>query len=145
MDTGIINSFLVSIVEKRMELGRLAYNDLHYDELEEELHALEDDFTAKFGSDLEQTFQRIHLEYCPNTEVNSPIAYLPKQYIKPARYENGTSVYEAADNRQGLVIDSQVFTDARLVLLPNPVRLELSTGLDTKKEVVWRLDALTSP
>jgi hypothetical protein len=44
MNTKALNKDLVALVEKKMLLSRLSYADANYDDLEEELHDLEDEF-----------------------------------------------------------------------------------------------------
>jgi hypothetical protein len=48
---------LTEIVEKRNHLAGMDYNHKDYDELEEELHDLEDDFNENYEATLE-----VHLE-----------------------------------------------------------------------------------
>jgi hypothetical protein len=136
----VINRDLVNITEKRMELSRLTYADRDYDEIEEELHQLEDDFVAHFGKVLEPVLQTIHHQYCPQTEVMSPIAYLAKNYIKVGKYNNGSAMYDLADNQQGLIIDSERYDTAHLVILPNPVRIILTTNSENAREEVWKME-----
>ncbi|MCU0446632.1 MAG: hypothetical protein MUE85_17130 [Microscillaceae bacterium] len=136
----VINRDLVNITEKRMELGRLMYADQDYDVVEEELHQLEDDFVAHFGKYLEPVLQAIHTQYCPHTEVMSPIAYLAKNYIKTGKYENGSAIYDLADFRQGLIVDSERYEIAHLVIVPNPVRIILTAQAGEVCQEVWRLD-----
>lgn len=134
-----INNTLIDIVERRMELSRLAYSDLHYDAMEEELHEVQDDFSIDYGEDFEKVFRPLHQKYCPDTPVLSPISYLAKRYIKTGAYDNGTPVYDVADYEQGLVFDSPAYGSASLVLLPNPVRIVLTAAQGPVKETVWTL------
>ena len=45
------------IAEKRNELNGLTYNDSNYDDIEDDLHDLEDDFNEEFGTFLEDVLQ----------------------------------------------------------------------------------------
>lgn len=139
MDKEELNSLLVSIAEKKMELGRLRYADQDYDDLEEELHQMEDEFIEQFGKDMEATFSQIHQSHSPETEVLSPLSYLAKSYHKIGKYEDGTAMYDIPNLQQGLVIDSPRFNPAYLVLLPNPVRILLTAPKEGIKEEVWVL------
>ena len=123
MEIDDLNSILVGIVEKRMELGRLNYSDQSYDDIEEELHNLEDEFVDSFGNELEEVFQVIHQKHCPETDVLSPIAYLSKSYHKVGKHPNGTAQYDIPDLKQGVVIDSDEYDQAYLVMIPNPIRV----------------------
>lgn len=139
MNTSELNALLVTLVEKRMELGRLDYADKSYDIIEEELHHLEDVFVEQFGKEIEAVLAGLHKKYCPETEVLSPIAYLAKNYIKTGKYDNGTAIYDLADGKQGLIVDSREYEDVHLVILPNPVRILLTAQDGKVKEEVWKL------
>lgn len=145
MEIEDLNSILVSIVERRMELGRLSYSDKNYDDLEEELHNIEDEFVDNFGKQMENVFHEIHQKYCPDTDVLSPIAYLAKNYHKVGKFTNGTAQYDIPDLKQGVVIDSDEYEQAYLVLIPNPVRVLLTVPKNALKEEVWNIQQENTP
>ena len=116
MDFKALDQALVNIVKKREELGKIDYNNPKYDDLEEELHDLEDDFQEEYGDFLEQALQQVHDEYCPDNDVLMPIGYI------------GQGVPVEVDKLPG--------KDTRLVLAASPVRIILSVGKD-KQQVVW--------
>ena len=76
MDFNALDQALVNIVNKREELSKINYNNPKYDDLEEELHDLEDDFQEEYGDFLEQALQQVHDEYCPDNDVLMPIGYI---------------------------------------------------------------------
>ena len=116
MDFKALDQALVNIVKKREELGKIDYNNPKYDDLEEELHDLEDDFQEEYGDFLEQALQQVHDEYCPDNDVLMPIGCI------------GQGVPVEVDKLPG--------KDTRLVLAASPVRIILSVGKD-KQQVVW--------
>jgi hypothetical protein len=116
MDVKALDKAIQEIVKKREELGKLDYNNPKYDDLEEQLHDLEDDFQEAYGDYLEEALQDVHDKFCPDNDVLMPIAYL------------GKGVPVEADKYPG--------KDTKLVLMPNPVRVLLLIGKD-KEEVVW--------
>src|SRR5688572_23563723 len=116
MDVKALDQALVNIVNKREELSKLNYNNPKYDDLEEELHDLEDDFQEEYGDFLESALQQVHDEYCPDNDVLMPIGYL------------GQGVPVEVDKLPG--------KDTRLILAPNPTRIILSVNKD-KQQVVW--------
>jgi hypothetical protein len=116
MNVKELDSELQEIERKKAELSKLNYNDPKYDELEEELHDLEDDFQDKHGDSLEQVLQKIHDEHCPDNDVLMPIAYLGK----------GVPVE----------VDKYPGKDTRLVLVTSPLRIILSVGKE-KQDTVW--------
>jgi len=129
-----LNLDLVELVEKRIQLAELKYDDNQYDEIEEELHNLEDDFLKKYDDYLEDVFLDIHDEFCPETEVLSPIAYLAKNYV---RKENKT--YDTLED-QGVWVEIEEMPEkeAHLVLLPNPLRIVLSSG--SFRKPIWKAE-----
>lgn len=132
MDVKALDKALQEIIKNRMELSKLDYNNPKYDDLEEKLHDLEDNFQDTFGEELENALQEIHDEYCPDSDVLVPIAYIAKQYSV-----NGKNEYTVA-NTEGVFVEMDDYPgkDTRLVILPNPVRILLNIGNDVQK-VVW--------
>ncbi len=116
MDVKALDRALLEIVRKREELSQVNYNDPTYDNLEEQLHDLEDDFQDEYGEYLEGALQHVHDEYCPDNDVLMPIAYL------------GQGIPVEVDKLPG--------KDTRLTLVPGPTRLILSVNKD-KQQVVW--------
>ncbi len=134
MDIGAIDQALVEIVEKKNTLSHLNYNDKNYDQIEEELHDLEDDFVEKYGDYLEEILADVHDELCPDNDILLPIAYLANKYT--TKEENGIVTYHAADG--GVLVDVDEYPDklTRLVLVPKPIRLMLQIG-NKQEEQVW--------
>jgi hypothetical protein len=116
MDIKALDKALQDILSKRAELSKIDYNNPKYDDLEEQLHDLEDDFQDEYGDYLEEALQDIHDEICPDNDVLMPIAYL------------GKGVYVEVEKYAG--------KETNLILEPNPPRIILSIGKD-KKEVLW--------
>ena len=116
MDIKALDAALQEIVKKRDELSKINYNNPAYDDLEEQLHDLEDDFQDNFGEYLEEALQGVHDEFCPDNDVLMPIAYL------------GQGIIVEVDKLPG--------KDTRLILEPSPVRIKLTVGKD-KQQIVW--------
>lgn len=138
MDRKALDKALVSIIEKKLELGKLNYNDENYDVVEEELHDLEDEFLDKFGDELEEMLEEVHESVCPENDVLLPTAYLAKQYVKKGQNPDGSASYDI-NGKEGVWVDAEEYTgkDTRLVILPNPARLVLN--IDGKeKKVLWQ-------
>lgn len=129
MNTENLNKSLITIIEKKQALGKLSYNDERYDDIEEELHDLEDEFNEEFGPYLEDVLEDVHAKICPDTDVLLPTAYLP----------NNLEGESGSDQKEGVWVDYDEFPgkESRLVLVPNPVRLILSVGKNIRKEV-WK-------
>ena len=129
-----VNKALVIIVELRMRLDALTYDSPDYDNLEEELHELEDDFLEKYGDYLEDALIDVHDEYCPDTDVLLPIAYLAKKYIKK------DTTFDVLDDGQGVWVeleDEFEHLEGHIVIIPSPLRIVLFTSKNEKK-IVWR-------
>ncbi len=116
MDIKALDAALQAIETKRDQLGKLDYNNPQYDDLEEQLHDLEDDFQDNYGEYLEDALQKVHEEICPDSEVLLPIAYV------------GKGVFVEVDKYPG--------KDTKLILASNPTRILFKVGKE-KQEVVW--------
>lgn len=116
MDIKALDKALQEIVAKRTELEKIDYNNPKYDDIEEQLHDMEDAFQVKYGEYMEEALQDIHDELCPDNDVLMPIAYL------------GKGIFVETDKYAG--------KDTKLVLETNPPRIVLTIGKD-KQEVVW--------
>jgi len=132
-----LDQALVKLVEKKNMLSQLNYNDTNYDQIEEELHDLEDDFIDEYGDYLDDVLADVHDELCPDNDVLLPIAYLANKYVK--KEDNGQVSYHAADG--GVLVDVDEYPDklTRLVLVPKPTRLVLQIGKN-HEEQVWKAE-----
>ena len=116
MDIQALDKALQKIVDTKKELEKLDYNNPKYDDLEEKLHDLEDEFQDEYGDYLETEIEKVQDQYAPYNDVLLPIAYLG----------------------EGITIDMKKLPgrDTRLVLLTNPTRLVIRLGKD-QQETVW--------
>jgi hypothetical protein len=137
MDLKKLNKDLEAIVLKKNELNAITYDNKNYDDIEEELHDMEDDFIEAFGDELEEVLDQIHVKIDADNDVLLPIAYVGTYYDILGKNADGSTKYEAAED-QGVIVTSTKLKGAevRLVFVPNPVRLVLSTA-KAKKVVVW--------
>lgn len=137
MDIIALDKALRALVEKKNELAQLDYNDPRYDEAEEELHDMEDDFQREFGEYIEDALHVVHDDIAPDNDVLLPIAYLADKYEKVGEKADGSPLYDT-DMKQGVLVDVDDYPGkaARLVLIPNPTRLVLMVA-GVGKEQVW--------
>jgi hypothetical protein len=132
MDIKELDKAIQEIAIRRNALKKIDYNNPKYDDLEEELHDLEDSLHVKFGEYLEDVLQDVHDKYCPDTDVLYPIAYLAKSYII-----NDKNEYSVATSEGVFVeVDSIPGKDTKLVIVPNPIRVILNVGKD-QQQIVW--------
>lgn len=138
MDIAKLNEDLLNLVEKKQELSGLTYSDEQYDDVEEDLHDMEDNLVENFGDFLEDAFHQVHDEYCPDDDVLLPTAYLAKQYV--FKEEEGSLTVDAAPG-EGVMVMCDDFPGkaCRLVLLPNPTRIVLNIGR-SEQNVVWTVN-----
>lgn len=131
-----LNDLLAALVEKKIFLATLDYNDERYDAAEDSYHDLEDTLTEEYGDLLEDALADVHDEHCPDTDVLHPTAYLAKSYLKSET--EGPAVQYDIPYGEGVPVDSEDYPkhDVRLVLLPNPTRIILSIK-GVGKKVVW--------
>jgi hypothetical protein len=136
MDLEALDQSLVSIIKKKNELQQLGYQDPRYDDVEEELHQLEDQLMEQHGKEMEKVIQDVHDKICPDTDVLMPIAYLAKSYVS-AVDEKGKETYDV-DLKEGVPVILDEYPDhlTRMVLLPNPPRLIVQVNRK-KRFLVW--------
>jgi hypothetical protein len=115
---------LTEIVEKKNQLSAMDYSDEKYDDLEEAIHDLEDDFNENYEAVLEKEFEKIYAKLKSDTDILLPTAYIANQYKPVLPDANGVVTYEVS-GREGVPIESDQFDrqDVRLVLVPNPARI----------------------
>lgn len=137
MDLKQLNKELEAIVLKKNELNALTYDHKDYDDIEEELHDLEDDFVDAYGEELEALLDEVHLKIDADSDVLLPIAYIGSYYKPVAKNSDGSHQFEVAEG-QGVLVECSKYkgADTRLIFLPNPLRLVLVNGKD-KKIVIW--------
>jgi len=132
MDIKALDKALQEIANRRMELQKIDYNNPKYDELEEQLHDLEDSLQDNYGEYLETVLQEVHDKYSPDTDVLYPIAYLAKSYQVTDKNEYSVAETEGVFTE----IDGQPSPNTKLVILPNPPRIVLNGGKE-KQKVLW--------
>ncbi|MGI4886864.1 MAG: hypothetical protein ACRYFR_18050 [Janthinobacterium lividum] len=127
MKTEDLNRALVALIEKKAELHTLTYDDARYDEVEEALHDLEDDFNDEYGDYLEEALDKVHGDLKSDTDVLLPTAYLP------------SDPRAAPSPKEGVWVDSEKYPgkEARITLVPNPVRIMLTVGKQVQQEL-WK-------
>jgi hypothetical protein len=132
MDTEALNQAIAALIAKKAELNQLTYNDDRYDDVEEELHDMEDDFNEQFGSYLEEVLEEVHKTIAPESDVLLPTAYLPNRLDV-----NTKEAKTKSPERDGVWVEAEEFPgkEARLILMANPTRLVLAVGKNTEKEV----------
>ena len=138
MNVDKLNADFAAIADKINELDDLDYSDERYDDLEEALHDLEDEFLEEFGQELEEAIALVHDEFCPDNDVLLPTAYFAKNYIRLQKDHKGRHSYDV-EYGEGVPVEVDDFPDqeVRLVLVPGPTRLLVTVG-DTAKQVAWR-------
>ena len=136
MDLEALDQSLIAIIKKKNELHQIGYQDPLYDQVEEELHQLEDELMQKHGKEMEQVIQEVHDKLCPDTDVLLPIAYLANSYV-PTRDEKGVETFDV-DLKEGVPVILDEYPDhlTRMVLLPKPPRLIVQVNRK-KRFLVW--------
>ncbi len=124
-----LNRTLVTLIEKKQSLHDMAYDDARYDEVEEALHDLEDDFNEAYGTYLEAALDKVHTDLSSDTDVLLPTAYLP------------SSTGGTPSPKEGVWVDSEKYPgkEARITLIPNPLRIMLTVGKAVQQEL-WKAE-----
>ncbi len=138
MDFDKLDRSLTQIVELRNKLSKITYADLDYDEIEEELHDLEDTLNEEFGDELEAKLEEIYAKLASDNDVLLPSAYLANKYVPMLPDARGVISYEV-QGQEGVPIESEHFDgqDVRVVLVPNPVRFVMVINGKSLKDL-WR-------
>lgn len=138
MDVDKLNEDFSLIADKINELDEMNYSDERYDDFEEQLHDMEDEFLEEFGQDLEEAIAEVHDEFCPDNDVLLPVAYFAKNYIRNQKDHKGRYSYDI-DYGEGVPVTVDDFPDqeVKIVLVPGPTRLIVTVG-ETAKQVAWR-------
>ncbi|GGZ15054.1 hypothetical protein GCM10007049_03870 [Echinicola pacifica] len=138
MDLNKLDKDLTAIVEKRIELSKLTYADAEYDDIEEELHDLEDDFNEEFGDELEGELEKIYDKLDSDTDILLASAYLANKYVPMLPDAKGIVSYEVK-GKEGVPIESEQFDgqDVRIILIPNPTRFVMQINGTMMKDL-WR-------
>ena len=133
-----IDHELTEIVQQRNQLSALEYSDENYDDLEEQLHDLEDDFNENYEEILAPELEKIYAKLKSDSDVLLPTAYLANFYKEMLPDAKGSITYEVTGN-QGVPIESDQLgkVDLRIVLVPNPVRFVLLINGKQLKEL-WK-------
>lgn len=133
-----IDQELTEIVQQRIQLSVLEYSDENYDDLEEQLHDLEDDFNENYEEVLAPQLEKIYTKLKSDTDVLLPTAYLANTYHEMLPDAKGSITYEVS-GEQGVPIESDQLgkVDLRIVLIPNPIRFVLLVNGKQLKEL-WK-------
>lgn len=122
---------LLALAKKKNELAALDYADTRYDEVEEELHDLEDEFQEEYGDYLEEVLQSVHDDLCPDNDVLMPIAYVANRYVSA---EDGS--WLPAEGGVPVEVDKIPGKGTKLALAPLPTRIVLILSAK-KQQDVW--------
>lgn len=133
-----IDQELTEIVQQRNLLSALEYSDANYDDLEEQLHDLEDDFNENYEENLAPELEKIYAKLKSDSDVLLPTAYLANHYQEMLPDAKGSITYEVS-GKQGVPIESDELgkVDLRIVLVPNPIRFVLLINGKQLKEL-WK-------
>ena len=133
-----IDQELTEIVQQRNQLSALEYSDENYDDLEEQLHDLEDDFNENYEEILAPELEKIYAKLKSDSDVLLPTAYLANYYQEMLPDAKGSITYEV-NGDQGVPIESDQLgkVDLRIVLIPNPTRFVLLINGKQLKEL-WK-------
>lgn len=138
MEKSALSKALEAIALKKNELAKLDYSDAKYDEIEDALHDLEDDFHEEFGEVLEDALHDIHDDLCPDSDVLLPVSYTAVEYIEEGKNDEGDIMYKVTrDDGVFVEVDDYEGKETKLVLVPNPTRFWLTINGNFVEEV-WR-------
>lgn len=132
LDIKALDTALEDIIKKRTKLYSMSFDSKGYDDLEDELMDLEDDFSENYGDFVEDGIAEVYEQFGLDDEVLSAVSYIGRHYSITADNQYGISA------KQGLPIDTPDEPDAdlKIILLPKPVRIFAVMG--GKAQEAWR-------
>ncbi len=130
MKTEQINQLLEKIVLTKNNL-QSSTSEQEKKTITKQLDKLESEFDSNYKEEMHEILLDVHDELCPDNDVQKASDYIAKQYIK-----KGKKYF--VDGSQGLLVhmDDYPHQETKLVLLPNPLRVELNID-EFNKEEVW--------
>lgn len=136
MNTKALELAIAQIMDKRMQLGILVPEAPDYYRCKQELHTLEQHFQHEHGKQVKEILLDVYDELTPDTPINEPLDYIAKTASAVRTGPEG-KIYEV-DATQGaaVYVDDYPHKPTRLVLLPNPLRVQLNVDA-RQQEVVW--------
>ncbi|MDW7692294.1 hypothetical protein R9C00_13860 [Flammeovirgaceae bacterium SG7u.111] len=134
-----IDKGLIAIIEKKNFLNQLGYDDETYDQVEDELHDLEDEFVEDYGYELEKVLKEVHDEFCPDTDLLSPLSYIAQEYRHVGQNEIGPTFDVSHDQGVFVEVDNYEQKPTKLVILPNPLRIILNIDQSTRRKL-WSVN-----
>ena len=137
MDVLGLNRMLTDIVRLKNKLASMSYNDEAYDDIEDELHDLEDELNGEFGEYLEDTLMDIHDDLGSDSEILLPTAYLAEEYISNGKDEVGDTLFSVPVGSGIHIETDKDGLQQQLLLLPTPARFAVYTNGRFEK-VVWK-------
>jgi len=108
MDFDKLDKELSQIVELRIRLSEITYADAEYDEIEEQLHDLEDTLNEEYSNELEEKLEEIYATLSSDNDVLLPSAYLANKYIPMQPDARGVVTYDV-QGMEGVPIESEQF------------------------------------
>ncbi|WP_020527373.1 hypothetical protein [Flexithrix dorotheae] len=139
MKTREIDKGLIEIIEIKNQLNGIVYHDQKYDEIEDHLHEIEDNFLEKHGFELERILKKVHVAICPDVDLLSPLSYIAHEYKKVGENETGPIYDIKHDQGVYVEVDSYQKKPTKLVIVPNPLRVILNIDGHTREEV-WSVN-----
>ena len=137
MITPELEKALIGICDQRNELSKSSYSDPKYDDLEDQLHDMEDDFLEEYGPQLEEILMDVHDEYAPDIDVLSPLSYIAKNYQVTGSNDLGNEYEVTNDQGVFVEIDDYLGKPTKFVIVPNPFRIILNIDRNNR-EVIWK-------
>ncbi|UZR94033.1 hypothetical protein [Chondrinema litorale] len=108
-------------------------------ELKENLRKLENNFQLEHGENLKNILEEVYDDLSPDAELEAPLNYLANKYEVAGENEHGTTFKVNHDEGVLIVVDEYGDKPAKLVIIPNPLRLILNIE-DNSQEEVWSLN-----
>ncbi len=124
---------LQRLVEVKSQAASFKENNGEFKSIQKMFERMSRHFQEKYNLSMQDILFDIYDEYCPDDEIEPLKNYLAEHY---QANENGFDV--PLDEGVLVHVDDFEFTEARLVLLPDPARIVLQHAGSSHREVLWQ-------
>lgn len=138
IDTSAIDKAIGDLIAQRLQIT--ATKDVERQTVEnQKLQQLEQAFTTNYGEQLRSILEEVYDDLCPDDEVQAPLNYLAKHYEVVNQNSKG-NMYDVS-HQEGVPVEVDEYgqSPAKMVVLPNPLRIVLNIDAHSKEEV-WSVN-----
>ncbi len=142
MDFKKINQQLIELIDLNQQLEKMNYNDPSYDDLEDKIHAIQDDLNQKHGAFFEKIITGIYKQLNSDDEILNFTDYIARTYKKSTETEFGTQYLVDPDDSISINFKHESLKgkvlEGNLYFKPNPLRIAFLLG--AQERILWNCE-----